>query len=352
MKPCIFRQSVDHDVVSCDNFHDMAHDGIVPVALCSACPFVREPSYENQCARLWVRKTESGEYRPKPKACGGCGSTKHRTAHDLQFVWPYFEGAAEGDELRWSIRSVETFFDGAAKITLIGDKPAWYTGHVIRKNRVPPSKPHQCFRDMLSKVWYMATHAEVDSQCVWMMDDIYFVRPFDLMDLQTPRAEPFRPSDINKWQAIKQRTMAALTERGLPNHDYATHAPHVAAKDKLRAIFDEFNLHEDRNVLTWEILYGNKYRDTPQRVSPWFVRFNEPADLATIRRRLLRATCFNHAAGCWNPDMRQFLSDMLTEPSTAETGETPGFHLKPKQVREVKRRPRHTHRAVIEAQQQ
>lgn len=352
MKPCVFRKSVSGDIVQCDNFHDIAHEGLLPAELCTACPFAREPNYENQCARLWVTKAQTGEYRPRPKRCGGCGTTKHRDSHDLQFVWPYWEGAAEGDELRWSIRSVEAFFDGKAKITLIGDKPDWYTGHVIRKKRVPPSKPHQCFRDMLSKVWFMASHAEIDAEFVWMMDDIYFCRSFSVEDVMTPRAEPFRPSDLNKWQLIKQRTVQALTDRGRTNHDYATHAPHYAEKDKLRAIFDEFDLHQDRNVLTWEILYGNTYRGTPQRVSPWFVRFNEAADLQTIQRRLTRATCFNHAAGCWNADMRGYLERLLPDPSTGETGETPGFFSRSKPARVVKRRPRHTHRAVIEAQQQ
>jgi hypothetical protein len=347
---CIFKASETGRDVVCENQIDMTHPGTVPKEMCDACPFFRAKTYENQCARLWVKKTEAGEYRPRPKPCGGCGTTKHRIGHDLQFVWPYWEGAAEGDELRWSIRSVETMFEGQAKITIIGDTPDWYTGHVIRKKRVPASKLHQCFRDMLSKVWYMATHAEIDSQCVWMMDDIYFVRSFTLEDVATPRAEPFRESDINKWQKIKANTMAALTAKGRPNHDYATHAPHLAEKEKLRALFDEFNLHDERNVLTWEILYGNTYRENPVRCHPWFVRFNEPSTLQVIRQRLARATCFNHAAGCWNADMRQFLSEILTEPSSAETGETPGFYLRSKLQRIVKRRPLHTHKAYIEKQ--
>ena len=347
---CIFKASETGREVVCDNQIDMTHPGTVPKEMCEQCPFFRAKTFENQTARLWVTMAQRGVYRPRPKPCGGCKETKHRIGHDLQFVWPYWEGAAEGDELRWSIRSVETMFEGQAKITIIGDKPDWYKGHHIAKKRVPASKPHQCFRDMLSKVWFMATHGEMDEQFVWMMDDIVFLKPVSLEDLQTPRAERFTPSDLNKWQKIKQRTMQALTDRGRPNHDYATHAPHFAEKQKVRAIFDEFDLHDDRNVLTWEILYGNTYREEPQRSRPWFIRFQEPQTLEEYRAKTVRASCMNWSAGLWSNDLRMFLEELFPEPSNSETGNTPGFFVRKPRERVVKRRPLHTHRAYIEKQ--
>lgn len=330
------------------------HNGTVPVEICRVCPYAKAsaPDFFTQTADLLRHKFSTGELRANPKPCGGCGDTLHRLP-DLpttQFVWPYWEGGANGDELRWSIRSVEQFFQGRAKITIIGDKPDWYHGHVIRKKRVPASKPNRAFRDMLSKVFYIATHAEIDDECVWMMDDVYFLKPFTLDDIKTSRAEPWRPSMGNSWQKRKTASMDALAARGLPQHDYATHMPHWLEKSKLRTMFDDFNLHE--NTMLWEVLYGNLYRETPQRTRPFFVRFKNQASSEAYKQLTQRATVMNHIASAWCDGLRDFLADLLPNPSTTEGGQAlakPQYVVRKKAKRTVIRRPMETHRAYIEA---
>ncbi len=268
----------------------------------------------------------------------------------MQFVWPYWDGGANGDELRWSIRSVETFFQGRAKITIIGDRPAWYHGHVIRKKRVPKHKPNRRYRDMLSKVFFIATHEEIDAECVWMMDDIYFAKPFTVEDIKTPRAEPWTRDDSNTWQRRKIASMEALQARGASLHDYATHLPHWLEKSKLRELFEAFNLHE--NTMLWEVLYGNTYRDNPQRTRPFFVRLKNQASAETYRQITQQATVINHIVSAWCEGLYDFLSELLPNPSTAEGAEAvskPGFIVRKKTKRSVKRRPLETHRAYIEA---
>ena len=271
----------------------------------------------------------------------------------MQFVWPYWDGGAQADELRWSIRSVETFFQGRANITIIGDRPDWYHGHVILKKRVPHTKPNRAFRDMLGKVFYIATHAEIDPECVWMMDDIYFLKPFTLDDIKTPRAEPWRPDESNSWQKRKTASMEALAARGLTQHDYATHLPHWLEKDKLRTMFDDFNLHE--NTMLWEVLYGNVYRGTPQRTRPFFARFQHQAEKETFQRLTARATVINNTEPAWCDGLHDFLAELLPTPSSVEAEhETakPVYVIKKKGAVIVKRRPLETHRDFIEKQVQ
>ena len=271
----------------------------------------------------------------------------------MQFVWPYWDGGAQADELRWSIRSVETFFQGKAKITIIGDKPDWYHGHVIIKKRVPHTKPNRAFRDMLGKVFYIATHAEIDPECVWMMDDIYFLKPFTLEDIKTPRAEPWRPDESNSWQKRKTASMEALAARGLTQHDYATHLPHWLEKDKLRAMFDDFNLHE--HTMLWEVLYGNVYRGTPQRTRPFFARFQHQADKETFKRLTTAATVINNTESAWCDGLHDFLADTLQNPSSVEAeheASKPAYVITKKGARRVKRRLLETHRDYVEGQGQ
>lgn len=357
MKPCTYRRrSFEAGHVSCI-CPSLIHSGSFPAEICDECPFSTTevtpgPDFFTQTKSLLVQLQHSGQYRPVPRPCGGCNETKHRIPDGkvTQFVWPYYSGAADADELRWSIRSVETFFQGRVKITIIGDRPEWYYGHVIRKRRVPSSKTNRRYRDMLSKVFFIASHAEIDADCVWMMDDIYFLKPFTLEDVQTPRAEPWTPSQSNGWQKRKTCTMQALADRGATQHDYATHLPHWLEKSKLREMFDGFNLHE--NTMLWEVLYGNLYRENPSRTRPFFVRFQHVADAATFRRQTAAATVMNHNEAAWCEGLRDFLAELLPTPASVE-GERaepkPVYVVRKKARRTVKRRPLETHRAYIEA---
>lgn len=354
MKQCTYRGAFSNGKYVCTNLHDLIHDGFVSEKTCEICPYSTPPAtgFFAQTSQLLVKKARRGEITVAAKPCGGCEETLHRLPElpSMQFVWPYWEGGANGDELRWSIRSVEQLFQGRAKITIIGDKPDWYQGHVIRKKRVPASKPNRAFRDMLSKVFFIATHAEIDSECVWMMDDIYFLKPFTLEDIKLPRAEPWRRSTGNSWQKRKTASMEALAARGLPQHDYATHMPHWLEKSKLRTMFDDFNLHE--NTMLWEVLYGNLYRESPQRTRPFFVRFKNQASSDAYKQLTQRATVMNHVASAWCDGLRNFLADLLPHPSTTEGGQAlakPQYVVRKKAKRTVIRRPLETHRAYIEA---
>ncbi len=144
------------------------HDGYVPHEVCDICPYAT--------GTLLTEKQRSDEYNARTKPCVGCLGPKRRLPagpYDVQFVWPYWHGGANGDEIRFSVRSVETFFEDQAKCTIIGDKPPWFTGHYIPHRRVPKRTQSRSYRDMLTKVWTMATHPEIDDDFIWMMDGPY-----------------------------------------------------------------------------------------------------------------------------------------------------------------------------------
>lgn len=330
----------------------MLHHGWLPASFCADCVYFRKPDFFNATEKLLVNQRP---YRPAPKACGGCGTLKQRQ-DVLQFVYAYWHAGASGDEIRWSIRSIHKFFDGQSKVTIVGDRPPWFRGHVIDQPQIPRCK-HHGFRDMLTKMWTMATHAEIDRRAVWMMDDIYFVKQVDADDLALPRAQPcYEMKNPTGWQARKQQTFDALRQERKTTHDYATHLPHVFEKDKLRHVFEKYKLHE--RTLLWEILYGNEFRGIPYSVSPFFRRIQQPYTVEELRQETAEASVVNHLAQLWTPSMRAFFEELLPEPAPSEIADI-GWQQEFKRrkatvrtVRHVKRRPRHTHRAVIEAQQQ
>ena len=354
MKPCVYRGERHAAKYECKNLHDLIHEGFVSEGTCLACPYAKAPisGFFAQTTQLFVEKGRRGEITVAAKACGGCGEVKRRETDVLQFVYPYWHAGANDDEIRWSVRSVEQNYQGKSKITIIGDKPPWYSGHYIPQARVGKHTTNRPFRDMLTKVWTMATHSEVDREFVWMMDDVYLIKPVTVDELATPRAVKWFESESNSWQKRKRNTMTALLAAGRTVHDYATHLPHVAEKDKLRQVYEEFRLHE--NTLLWEVLYGNTFRGQPQSPFPFFRRIQRRMSVEDLKRLTQEASVFNHTAAAWSPAVREFLSELLPNASSCETEHafTPNYRVTHRTRPPVKRRPPETHKVNRERQQQ
>lgn len=289
----------------------------------------------SQCS-VWV--PQSKERNRQHRTCIPCrGAHRSPPKTSMQFVWPYWHGGAMGDELRWSVRSVERHFLGRAHITIVGDRPPWFNGHVIRKNRVPANRQHRPYRDMLGKVFFMATQPDIQPDFVWMMDDVYFLKDFTFEDIAVPRATPWRPSTANGWQKRKSLTMRALLSRNMSTWDYATHLPHATVKTQLRQTFEDFNLH--KHTMLWEVLYGNTWHGTPMAVRPFFCRFTRPLSEPEIVAATERCTVMNHVESAWNRPMRRFLMSRFPEPSSVEKPDSVGPYRRAIRFKRVKQKP-------------
>jgi hypothetical protein len=146
--------------------------------------------------------------------------------------------------------------------------------------------------------------------------------------------------------------METLAARGLTQHDYATHMPHAVQKEKLREVYDTFDLHHA--TMLWEVCYGNAVHGEPRRTRPMFCRISKQHSIETLRNLTAAASIFNHTASSWCPDMRAFLEELMPEPAPSELDDAgqPAYRIVKKARKPVKRRPPETHRAFIEAQKQ
>lgn len=327
MKPCEYRYDIGDAGrygCRCERIHHLT-PGIALQTTCEACPFAGRG---NNGSRAVVSA------RAQRPGCRECDKKRQ-----IQFVWPYWAGGAVGDELRWSMRSIATHCIGQPSFMVIGDRPAWYTGPYIPQARVGRHTPNRCFRDMLSKMITLATHPDVQRYFVWMMDDIYALKPFTWRDIDTPRAEPWRGSRGNSWQRIKTNTMRALSQNGLPNHDYATHLCHTVRKTRLAQLVERYDLRT--NTMLWEVLYGNSYRTTPISPRPFFARIVSRMSEGDVESKIRHATFVNNNSSAWCDGLRAVLMKRLPNPCNAETGEVGAAAIIPrhKSGRRVRRRP-------------
>lgn len=179
----------------------------------------------------------------------------------MQFIYTYWHGGAQSDELRWSLRSVaDHYTSDTPRALIVGDPPDWYSGPAIRRHRIGPC-PRRGFRDVLNKIYAACTSPLVDDRFVWMMDDIYFLKPVTLDDLAKHYRggclPPRYKGHSNGWSGLKADTFRAITSEGLPLVDYCTHLPHVIEKAKWLHIWDKYGLAD--RVLQWELLYGAEW---------------------------------------------------------------------------------------------
>lgn len=274
-----------------------------------------------ECAQSFggLDKAQCIEYAPAMVTRHGEKPQPARTRQPVtQFVWPYWHAGANGDEIRWSVRSVETFFRGPTQCVIVGDRPPWFTGPVIECPRIEASGASRTYRpalrDMLNKMHAIVSSPEITDEFVWMMDDVYFVKHVTLDDLKTPRANRWTQRSDNAWQRVKTATMELMKSSGKPQLDYATHLPHVVEKTKLAEI-----LHQYPGDMLWENIYGNMHRNSPQSVEPFLKRFNHKMGSAQqFKAAMQTATVVNNDVGAWCPALRNTLRDLMTNPASVE----------------------------------
>lgn len=210
---------------------------------------------------------------------------------DWPFVWTYWGDGAVGDEIRYSIRSVLKHHPGA-RVIVVGDKPDWYTGEHFDKPRIS-RRPHQAFKDCYSKIIHAA---ELLTQFVWMMDDVYWIKPFPMRDAIAPkyvrhvsqqRYQDWAPS--TKWARTRADAYQWLLDNDRPTYDFAAHLPQPIVAAEINKMESELGLLE--NYKNWECLYLNSYHaDHAQDWGRRFLRVNKKRDIIQTLHSVLNHT--------------------------------------------------------------
>lgn len=263
------------------------------------------------------------------------------------FVWVYWHGGSpdNGEELRYSMRSVLANYSptplpvsdpsgicsfdpkelGPSQPRLIvsGDKPDWYRGDYIRIPRVLAG-PRRTTRDSLNKLVQACKVPSLPPSIIWMMDDIYYLNPFDDAHLHTHyhggywswgKIRKFRHRNL--WQKIKVDTFRLLASKGFQTYDFATHGPRLVNRSNLLELVRQYHLL--RGGLLWELLYGNIHYRRPLSQKGKLYRFlsKQPGD--RIRRRIRPSHYWlNNGGGAWNQDLKEVLAERYPSPTPFE----------------------------------
>jgi len=158
-------------------------------------------------------------------------------------VYPYKADVENWHELRYSLRSVDKFFeDKECPIFILGsDRPGFLT---FGDHRVQ-------FINRWSYQEALVEGVQLAREVLWMNDDVFLLQPTTWGDCEVPYymgevAEEFLdkvPPQQNRWRAGAVKALEKLREMGITEHRiYSTHCPYVYERDKAVEVLGKFGV--------------------------------------------------------------------------------------------------------------
>lgn len=204
-------------------------------------------------------------------------------------MWVYWEHGADGEELRYSMRSIEKNFVDLRNIVLCGDRPDWYDGDYIPSPKWTKREAKLKFgtdrwakwTDSVIKLKRIIASPLVTDQFLWLYDDTFFMQPITAAEAMVPRRTGLLCANTdaaceNDWRRALQRTAIALREAGRPALNYSHHAPVVYDKVKLTETIEAFCAETRPRAI--ESLYMNHhFKETDAvHLGKWMVYTQKP----------------------------------------------------------------------------
>lgn len=220
-------------------------------------------------ARRQTKKNEPEELILPGSLSNGLGDAdpnvlEIKAGKKISICIPYLAKAAQGIELLMTLRSIAKNFHEDFQVVIIGDRPDWISDDVIHIDAPCVSKNPQV--DVINKIKMAIADERVSDSFIWTNDDIYFVSPVMLSDIQFLTAhgvlEKTEPAKT-KYQANKNRTIDLLKSFNLSNFNYSTHTPFFFEKIKLVELFETFDelQSEDVGLLISSLYYNFHFKN-------------------------------------------------------------------------------------------
>lgn len=179
----------------------------------------------------------------------------------IDIYYPYVHELAKGEELRYSLRSLEKYADFDYQVWIVGNPPPW----VCNVNVIPHTRNEDVHGtatyDAIEKLKLFLAASESD-HFIRMYDDIYFLQHMTLEDMKvfyTIGDYTGRDPDMqNNWGRQLKRTLEILREKKLGQHNTESHLPEYFSRLKMNSILTWFEPEKER--LLTSTLYSNFWK--------------------------------------------------------------------------------------------
>lgn len=167
-------------------------------------------------------------------------SENNRHEVEYSIVIPYLKSKAQGEELKFALRSIETHFRCMNyNVVIIGDREDWFDDGMIVHIDMPAisNNPQE---DVINKIKEVLLSDQVSDKIIWTNDDIYFVSPVESCDIETLKIDGLLKDDgrLGLYSENRRSTIELLKAKKLPLRNFATHTPLMYDKNKLIELFE------------------------------------------------------------------------------------------------------------------
>ena len=184
-------------------------------------------------------------------------------------VLPYKQSGSQGNEIRLALNGWRKYCEFDYHFVVIGgfdeslkNEFPWveFISCKAKEKKEGQYNPHLDVQQCM-EVIYDIYHKAYDG-FIWMVDDNYAIKSFSLEDITTIHylnlsfnGEKNQPASY--WNHDKWKTRQLLDREGFPHINYTTHYPCYFEFNKLKLIWDKFNMREESYVL--EDIYFNYF---------------------------------------------------------------------------------------------
>jgi len=156
----------------------------------------------------------------------------------IKIIYPYIH-SKWGEELKYSLRSLDTYFTDPFEVWIMGDVPEYVDLSTITHIK----KEHKNFKQVnLNRLYDLAHHLPKNENFIWMNDDIFLLSnlneellkyPFVMGDLSLVKKRGKRA-----WQKKLFITSDFLKSKNYTTYNYECHVPTLYNVDELLKTFD------------------------------------------------------------------------------------------------------------------
>jgi|GEM_PF-994900 len=216
------------------------------------------------------------------------------------------------NELRYSLRSLEQYFQNLGRVFIVGHKPDWLTGVV----HLPAEDTHRHNKDanLIDKV-LLACRSGVSPTFLRLSDDQCLLKPWD--GLQVWHMGNAMGRRGGKWWRRMQRTCEHLQSHGRPTFFYDCHAPAPVDRETFIQVATEADYQTPPGMCI-NTLYFNTIDIPRDKMSGRKVAFHRPTKAKRLRRGTKGKLFLGYSEKGTNEAMKQFLQELFPTPSRFE----------------------------------
>lgn len=236
----------------------------------------------------------------------------------ITVVYPYMAQLAQGDELKYSIRSLCQYLQFDFDVVIVGDKPDWYIGKHITTSKVRGMTGAKAL-DIANKLRIISESDIISDDFIYSYDDIYLLKECTYGQINKVIALGWadRKSRMKDGSVIYKRIFEE-TVRTIDQDEfyvYETHLPRIINKKKLKLLLKSYELH--KRLLLFSTLYFNEFAEKPDIIlnekNEIKANVNNKLSTQSIEQICVNKLWLNNSENAWCDALNNYLKNRFNK---------------------------------------